>query len=108
MSVYAVDKLMAQTRKLAAEFRQTTGQPLPVTADFDAAHLLELENIQPPLGGCDVVGLKSPPEVCVTKSSAGRSLSPVFITAPAWCGVVKRARLISRRFGKTIPVPNQP
>ncbi len=34
MSVYAVDKLMAQTRKLAADFRQMTGQPLPVTAEI--------------------------------------------------------------------------
>ena len=60
MSVYAVDKLMAQTRKLAAEFRQTTGQPLPVTAEianFDAARLLDLEIIQPPPGGYDAVGL---------------------------------------------------
>ena len=60
MSVYAVDKLMAQTRKLAAEFRQTTGQALPVTAEianFDAARLLELDIIQPPPGGYDALGL---------------------------------------------------
>lgn len=60
MSVYAVDKLMAQTRKLAADFRQMTGQPLPVTAEianFDAARLLDLEIIQPPPGGYDAVGL---------------------------------------------------
>ena len=62
MSVYAVDKLMAQTRKLAADFRQMTGQPLPVTAEianFDAARLLDLEIIQPPPGGYDAVGLSS-------------------------------------------------
>ena len=60
MSVYAVDKLMAQTRKLAAEYRQTTGQPLPVTAEianFDAARLLNLDIVQPPPGGYDAVGL---------------------------------------------------
>ncbi|MDH5784820.1 MAG: hypothetical protein OEZ16_04330 [Chromatiales bacterium] len=60
MSVYAVDKLMAQTRRLATEFRQTTGQPLPVTAEianYDAARLLNLEIIQPPPGGYDAVGL---------------------------------------------------
>lgn len=61
MSVYAVDKLMSQTRKLAAEYRQMTGQPLPVTAEianFDAARLLQLEVIQPPPGGYDAVGLQ--------------------------------------------------
>ncbi len=60
MSVYAVDKLMAQTRKLAADFRQMTGLPLPVTAEIanlDAARLLDLEIIQPPPGGYDAVGL---------------------------------------------------
>lgn len=65
MSVYAVDKLMAQTRKLAAEYRQMTGQPLPVTAEianYDAARLLALEVIQPPPGGYDAVGLKPPRE----------------------------------------------
>ncbi len=65
MSVYAVDKLMAQTRKLAADFRQMTGQPLPVTAEianFDAARLLELEIVQPPPGGYDALGLKAPRE----------------------------------------------
>lgn len=63
MSVYAVDKLMSQTRKLAAEYRQMTGQPLPVTAEianFDAARLLGLEVIQPPPGGYDAVGLEEP------------------------------------------------
>lgn len=65
VSVYAVDKLMAQTRKLAADYRKMTGQPLPVTAEianFDAARLLELEVIQPPPGGYDAVGLKPPRE----------------------------------------------
>ena len=63
--VYAVDKLMSQTRKLAAEYRQTTGQPLPVTseiANFDAARLLDLEIIQPPPGGYDAIGLEPPRE----------------------------------------------
>jgi hypothetical protein len=65
VSVYAVDKLIEQTRKLAAEYRQMTGQPLPVTAEianFDAARLLELEIIQPPPGGYDAVGLQPPRE----------------------------------------------
>ncbi len=59
MSVYSVDKLMAQTRKLAADYRRATGQPLPLTAEIanhDAARLLGLEMIQPPPGGYDAVG----------------------------------------------------
>jgi len=59
VSLYSVEKLMAQTRKLAADYRRATGQPLPVTseiANFDAASLLGLELIQPPPGGYDAVG----------------------------------------------------
>lgn len=59
MSLYSVGKLMAQTRKLAADYRRATGQPLPVTseiANYDAATLLGLELIQPPPGGYDAVG----------------------------------------------------
>lgn len=59
MSVYSVDRLMAQTRKLAADYRKATGQPLPLTAEianFDAARLLDLKLIQPSPGGYDAVG----------------------------------------------------
>lgn len=59
MSLYSVDKLMSQTRKLAADYRRATGQPLPVTAEianFDAASLLDLELVQPPPGGYDALG----------------------------------------------------
>jgi len=59
VSLYSVEKLMIQTRKLAADYRRTTGKPLPVTteiANFDAANLLGLELIQPPPGGYDAVG----------------------------------------------------
>ena len=59
MSVYAVDKLMDQTRRLAADYRKATGQPLPVTseiANYDAARLLGLDLIQPPPGGYDAIG----------------------------------------------------
>ncbi len=60
LGIYSVDKLMAETRRLAAEYRRTTGQPLPVTAEiarYDAARLLDLELVpatQP--GGYDAVG----------------------------------------------------
>ena len=59
VSIYSVGKLMAQTRKLAADYRRATGQPLPVTseiANYDAANLLGLELMQPPPGGYDAVG----------------------------------------------------
>lgn len=60
MSVYSVDRLMAQTRKLAADYRKATGQPLPLTAEianFDAARLLDLDLLQPSPAGYDAIGL---------------------------------------------------
>lgn len=59
MGIYEVDTLIEQTRMLAAEYRRTTGKPLPVTteiANHDAARLLDLEIINPPPGGYDAVG----------------------------------------------------
>ena len=60
MSLYSVDKLIAETRRLAAEYRRSTGAALPVTAEIarhDVARLLGLELV--PLtaeGGYDAVG----------------------------------------------------
>ncbi len=45
MSVYSVDKLMAEARRLAADYRRATGKTLPVTAEIavhDAIRLLGL------------------------------------------------------------------
>ncbi len=59
MSLYSVDKLISQTRKLAADYRRATGQALPLTgeiANFDAANLLDLELLQPAPGGYDAIG----------------------------------------------------
>lgn len=45
MSVYSVDKLMAEARRLAAEYRRTTGKTLPISGEIavnDAARLLGL------------------------------------------------------------------
>ncbi len=60
MGIYSVDKLMAETRRLAAEYRRATGQPLPVTAEiarYDAGRLLDLEAVpEPQQGGYDAVG----------------------------------------------------
>lgn len=53
MTVYAQEKLIAQARQLAAEYRRTMGKPLPGVsteiAEFDAVRLLGLEP-RPPGG----------------------------------------------------------
>jgi len=59
--VYSVDKLMAETRRLAADYRRTTGQPLPVTSEiarYDACRLLDLDPVTDPLpgDGYDAIG----------------------------------------------------
>jgi len=56
---------MAETRKLAAEYRRVTGQPLPVTSEvakYDAIRLLDLEPVsdQAPGVGWDAVGRSAP------------------------------------------------
>ncbi|MCF6283124.1 MAG: hypothetical protein L3J28_13140 [Candidatus Polarisedimenticolaceae bacterium] len=47
LKVYAVDKLIAQARQLAADYRRTMGKPLPgisnEIAEHDAIRLLKLE-----------------------------------------------------------------
>lgn len=56
--VYAFDKLMVQTRKLAAEYYQATNQPLPVSgeiAKYDAARLLDLKKPSTEISGVDAV-----------------------------------------------------
>ncbi|HEC06132.1 MAG TPA: hypothetical protein ENJ12_04740 [Thiolapillus brandeum] len=59
MSVYALEQLIAETRRLAAEYRRTTGQMLPVTGEiarFDAARELNLEPAEPRAAGVDARG----------------------------------------------------
>lgn len=59
MGVYSVDKLMGEARRLAAEYRKATGQPLAISgeiAKYDAARLLDLESCQDPQLGYDAVG----------------------------------------------------
>lgn len=59
MSVYSVDKLMTQARRLAVEYRQATGKPLAVTseiANYDAARLLNLELLPAGQHGYDAIG----------------------------------------------------
>jgi len=45
MSLYSIDKLINETRRLAAEFRNTTGTMLPVSGEiarYDVSHHLDL------------------------------------------------------------------
>lgn len=60
MSLYAIDKLMSEARRLAVEYRRTTGKPLPGVsgelANYDAARLLDLELCKDAPGGYDAIG----------------------------------------------------
>ena len=59
MSPYSVDKIIAETRRLAAEFRRATGQSLPVSAEiarYDVARLLDLELQEQRRNGVDAIG----------------------------------------------------
>jgi len=59
MGVYSVEKLMTEARRLAAEYRKTTGKPLAISNEialFDAARLLNLETPEVPATGYDMIG----------------------------------------------------
>lgn len=59
MSVYSIDKLITETRRLAAEFRRSTGQVLPVSGEIarhDAARILGLTLCEQRTGGIDALG----------------------------------------------------
>ena len=60
MAIYSVDRLISEARRLAAEFRRTTGKPLPGVsgeiAEHDAARLLNLEICKDRPGGYDAIG----------------------------------------------------
>ncbi len=60
MALYSVDKLMVEARKLAAEYRKTTGKPLGISSEiakFDVARLMGLESVDPTQsGGYDAIG----------------------------------------------------
>ena len=58
MSLYAVEKLMAEARRLAAEYRRATGKTLPISGEIainDAIRLLKLQPATDPTGGYDAV-----------------------------------------------------
>jgi hypothetical protein len=59
MEPYSIDKLMHETRQLAARYRETTGSTLPVTGEiarFDAARSLNLELNEDPGNPIDAIG----------------------------------------------------
>lgn len=59
MTLYAADKLIAQARVLAAEYRRTMGKPLPgisnEIAEYDVVKLLNLEARTQGEGGYDAI-----------------------------------------------------
>jgi hypothetical protein len=59
MDLYSIDKLMQETRQLAAKYRQTTGMTLPVTGEisrFDVSKALNLRLTDDPTLGFDGIG----------------------------------------------------
>ena len=59
MSLYAIDKLIEETRRLAAEFRRTTGTMLPVSGEiarYDVSQHLDLELTEDRTCGFDAIG----------------------------------------------------
>ena len=60
MTVYSVDKLISEARRLAADYRRATGKTMPgisiEIAQNDAARLLDLELINDPQLGYDALG----------------------------------------------------
>tara|TARA_R100001039_G_C1854868_1_gene118279 strand:- start:10778 stop:11311 length:534 start_codon:yes stop_codon:yes gene_type:complete len=59
MDLYSIDKLMHETRQLAAKYREATGSTLPITGEiarFDAARALNLSLINDPNSPIDATG----------------------------------------------------
>ena len=57
MTFYAVDKLISEARRIAAEYRRTTGKSLGISAEIakhDACRLLALEPVEE-TGGYDAI-----------------------------------------------------
>jgi hypothetical protein len=64
MAVYDLDKLISETRRLAADYRRATGKSLAVSSEIakhDACVQLQLEPINnDESGGFDAIGLQPP------------------------------------------------
>ncbi len=58
MAIFDVNKLTAEARKLAVDYREATGKTLPITAEIainDAIHLLKLKNADKDANGYDAL-----------------------------------------------------
>jgi len=64
MPVYDIDKLITETRRLAADYRRATGKSLAVSSEIakhDACVQLQLESLnEDETGGYDAVGTQAP------------------------------------------------
>lgn len=64
MAVYDLDKLITETRRLAADYRRATGKSLAVSSEIakhDACVQLQLEPVnQDETGGYDAIGQEAP------------------------------------------------
>lgn len=61
MSLYSVNKLISQARRIAAEYRRATGKPLGISAEIarhDACTFLGLENHEDAIG-YDAIGISA-------------------------------------------------
>ena len=59
MTLYQVDKLMSEARRIAAEYRKATGKVLGISSEIarhDAARLMNLELTDDQNAGCDAIG----------------------------------------------------
>ena len=59
MTLYQVDKLMAEARRIAAEYRKATGKVLGISSEIarhDAARLMNLELTDNQVAGWDAIG----------------------------------------------------
>jgi len=68
MSLYAIDKLINETRRIAAEFKRTTGTMLPVSGEiarYDVAHHLDLTLSNDHTCGYDAIGNNQREGLCV-------------------------------------------
>ena len=66
MSLYSVDKLISEARRIAADYRRATGKPLGISSEIachDACTYLDLEANEDAVG-YDAVGLKGGREGC--------------------------------------------
>ena len=70
---YSLDKLTAEARRLAADYRRTTGKSLPLSGEIavnDAIRLLRLEAPEKITPGCDA--LKQTPDGAIGVQIKGR------------------------------------